>query len=481
MIRCKKCGFINNESAVTCSKCHTFLSGYRTGFKHTRMPVVYDVTQEKPSPPEFLQLSERDQIITHAHNYSVIKKIGTGGFGSVYQVVDQKGIYYALKILSLWEIEPEDHKEIVHRFHREYQAAQIECPYIVNSREKGSIRGNPFYVMDFLSGGDLRDKLFTSLGEPEIKRLALNILLGLKALHQSGVIHRDLKPENVLFDQYGRAILTDFGISGFLHNRHTVVNKKGQVKRVWGTILYMPPEQLNLNQAFHSVGPVTDIFAFGVLMYETWTKGEMPFGSLKDYQKERKAYYQKITRGEWIPIRQVAPHVPSHWEKLIKQCLASDRKNRFQDVDSILSILGATHTTGEVSLLSEDKDPRKLILTIMNGEEIGKQHHLFDLCQRKNRFMLKVGWLDPQNLGINDIEIKETFTKYISRHHATLELVDSKWYIRDGQWMKKENKMGWYPSTNGVFVDSQVVSTTGVPIIPGHIITFGDTTLKVEL
>jgi pSer/pThr/pTyr-binding forkhead associated (FHA) protein len=105
------------------------------------------------------------------------------------------------------------------------------------------------------------------------------------------------------------------------------------------------------------------------------------------------------------------------------------------------------------------------------------------MTTRKGENLLTVGWYDLNNPRVNDIEIVEEFTSYISRFHATLEfsVIGSQWYLRDGQWLKKNGKFDWYKSTNGVLLNSQKVDENGLPLHKGDIITIGDTTLRFEL
>jgi pSer/pThr/pTyr-binding forkhead associated (FHA) protein len=95
--------------------------------------------------------------------------------------------------------------------------------------------------------------------------------------------------------------------------------------------------------------------------------------------------------------------------------------------------------------------------------------------------ILTMGWYDSDDPKKNDIGIAEAGTSYISNFHATIEKISNKkkWFIRDGQWRDKGGKLGWYPSTNGVYVNSLQIGTEGYEFKPGDIITLGDTTLKV--
>ena len=119
----------------------------------------------------------------------------------------------------------------------------------------------------------------------------------------------------------------------------------------------------------------------------------------------------------------------------------------------------------------------------MQGEEHGRKYNLNELCKKKRSELLTAGWYDKDNPHANDIGIIENITKYISRHHATLEFDrDSQtWSIRDGQWLTIDHVSDWFLSTNGVLVNSKKVTEEGHSIVHGDIITLGDTTLRMEL
>ena len=214
-----------------------------------------------------------DRIDNH---YTITKSLGEGAFGMVFKVTDSHNKEYALKVLKLWEVHPEIRQQLADRFEMEYQTGQINSPYLVHSVGHGIVKGNPYILMEFCPKGDLGQASRNTdwnLGGQQI-------LLGLKALHRCGKVHRDLKPENVLIKADGTAALTDFGISGDRNKRMTERNILGKPQQIFGTYAYMPPEQVNPHRDA-TVLPTTDIFSFGVMMYQLIT-GDLPFGPLRD-------------------------------------------------------------------------------------------------------------------------------------------------------------------------------------------------------
>mgnify|MGYP002624090408 CR=1 FL=1 len=120
------------------------------------------------------------------------------------------------------------------------------------------------------------------------------------------------------------------------------------------------------------------------------------------------------------------------------------------------------------------KAPNGYSLRIMQGEEYGQVYYLDNLL--KGRLLLTVGRNDTDT--VNMIPIRETYSRYISRHHCTLEKDDltGNWFIRDGQWTQD----GWKLSLNGTFVNSTEVDKYGIQFKLGDIISIGDVKLRVE-
>jgi serine/threonine protein kinase/ribosome-associated protein YbcJ (S4-like RNA binding protein) len=474
---CSHCGYYNKADAPKCIKCGFDLSRAATVTKN-------EAIADKDIVPEAVDLHKGDEVKGIKNKYHIVNSIDKGGYGLVYLAKDQEDTQYALKVIEMRKVLPNEHQEIRKRFEREFEAGQIHSDYIVNSMDKGSLQGNPFIVMEYCPKGNLRDQMLFEWSDEETHALGLDILRGLNDLHTSGIIHKDLKPENILFTEQNRAQLTDFGIAGFIKRRETQRNLMGYAKNVFGTAIYAPPEQLNPQQAFKIMGPTNDIFAFGVIMYEVFTQGHLPFGSYQEFEKDMPGYYKRIKKGKLTKIHKVRKDVPSDWQTIIHKCLAPKYKDRYQSANDILKVLGqpARETPQYVAkdMLGEWS------LRIMNGEEVGRVYNLSKLVGAKGQDLLTLGWFNAQQPFSNDIGIVESFTKYVSGKHATLERVKQKdgswqWFIRDGQWYEKNGKMGWHLSRNGVLVNSAEVKKSGYKLKPDDIITIGDTTLKVQV
>ena len=407
--------------------------------------------------------------------YSVTRVLGEGSFGKVYSVKDHYENQYALKLLKLWEVPPEIRESLIARFDMEFETARIDSDYLVHSISHGFLEGNPYIVMEFCPGGDLLN-LYAE-GSVDNTKVAKHVLMGLKALHNKGKVHRDLKPENVLIKSNGDFALTDFGISGDRNKRMTERNIVGKPKQIFGTYAYMPPEQLNPRKDA-TVLPTTDIFSFGVMMFQLLT-GELPFGLL-DSERDLVPYLKHGKRGEWNRNLLNSTKKGKEWYDLIEGCLIPDFHNRLQTTDAVLQLVPHEQriSVKDVKIDFQTKITNGVLLRVMQGEEHGRVYKLDDLL-RGECSILSMGRKDE---GVyNDIAITEEDSSYISRKHCTLELdyEIGSWIIRDGQWDRNYTG-GWKRSTNGTYVNSKEVNVNGMVFSPGDIISIGDTKLRVE-
>ena len=409
--------------------------------------------------------------------FTIIDKLGEGTFGNVYKAIDKNGNCFALKLLKLWSIVKEDEqKSLLGRFNMEFETGRIDSKYLVHSISYGMLKGNPYIIMDYCPNGDLKKLVGKKLPEKQIDNIAYNILKGLNDLHINGKVHRDLKPENVLFDDNNQAKLTDFGISGDKNKRMTKVDIFGNFKEIFGTYAYMPKEQMNPKKDV-TVLPTTDIFSFGVVMYELFTS-TYPFGTITD-NNELAEYNRRKCKGLWDSKLLARKKVGSKWMDIIEKTLNPDYTKRFQSTLEIIQLLGYKPESAE-NLNEPSSDYNfytdSIGLKVMQGEEFGKVYNLSELLQGANNGLIRIG-RQCQDVD-NQISIYESMSTYISRRHATIEknFSQGKWYIRDGQWLKNS---GWIRSTNGTYINSVEVPESGMELVPDNIISIGDVTLKV--
>ena len=402
------------------------------------------------------------QIIDN--RYKIIQKLGEGAFGMVFRVSDVSGQTFALKILKLWEVSPDIRKHLIDRFDMEFQTGQIDSPYLVSSIAHGFVSGNPYILMEFCPNGDL-----TRLpSDTDWNYIGQQILLGLKALHQCGKVHRDLKPENVLVRQDGSVALTDFGISGDRNKRMTERNVFGKPQQIFGTYAYMPPEQVNPHRDA-TVLPTTDIFSFGVMMYQLLT-GNLPYGPLTN-DNELVRYQKAGKEGKWdrAPLSRSA--YGTMYMPVIEGCLQPDFHKRLQSADDVLALMPAIHRSlphpSESLLPVEPVFIQGYLLRVMHGDEYGKTYPLNDSVITIGRNDYGVG---------NTISIREDKSCYISRRHCTIHRIDE---ARKTVWQIFDGQQGTH-STNGTYVNSVEVGQYGFYLQHGDIISIGDTKLRFE-
>lgn len=417
--------------------------------------------------PTRVELNRGDKL----GDYTIEKTLGSGTFGVVYKAFCN-GQPYAIKLLKLWETVYEEKKnELGERFLREYKVGKMQSKYLVHSHTYGEIEGNPFFVMDFCPGGDLRSYI-GSLKEDDMYMCGLDILNGLKVLHDEGIIHRDLKPENVMFSQHGRALLSDFGVSAFVNHtikRMTRPNLFGNVRETFGTYAYIPPEQLIDAKKFKTTTPATDLWSFGVMIFELYNKGEYPWGPLET-ESDLADFIRNARTGK-LAKPELLDKLPTPWPEVVRACLQPDISKRAGRVEDILRLLDkGSHFKSHASI----DENSSLMIKILQGYEPGKVYML-----NRNEGLIKKNHFSIGRSESNDVMIMDFPTVYISRNHATIEAIDALdgWYIRDGQWSDRERR--WIPSTNGTFVNSDQVSKDGHKLRLGDIITIGDTTFKI--
>jgi predicted ATPase len=201
-----------------------------------------------------------------ANRYRIDSEIGKGGMGTVYKGLDtQTGQVVAIKHLM-----PQvANRDLIERFKREGEALrELNHPNIVMMLDAIAENGDYYLIIEYLSGGDLNDLIQeTKLPIKQVLQIAIDISDALTRAHRLNIIHRDLKPANILLADDGTPRLTDFGIAH--------IGTKERVTKtdmIVGTVDYLAPEVLN----GESNDPRSDIWAFGVMLYEMLT-GVRPF------------------------------------------------------------------------------------------------------------------------------------------------------------------------------------------------------------
>ena len=257
-------------------------------------------------------------------SYEIISPLGAGGMGEVYRARDTKlNRDVALKFLP--EVLACDRDRMA-RFHREAQVlASLNHPNILTVHDAGEFEGRQYLVTEFVDGGTLKT---WAKQEKRTWRQTAELLTGvadgLATAHAAGILHRDIKPANILVAKNGYAKLADFGLAKLQEQSdhdatRTLSEGRSNPGMLVGTIPYMSPEQA-------SGGPVdsrSDIFSFGVVLYETLS-GERPFTGGTNLE-----VLQNVIRATPRPLPET---VPVELRSIVEKALESDPADRYQSM-----------------------------------------------------------------------------------------------------------------------------------------------------
>ena len=198
--------------------------------------------------------------------FMLVERMGSGGMGAVYRGLDLAlNRFVAIKVMKA--ALGEDAK-LIQSFIREAQsAAALNHRNIVQIYSCGQEQGQPYIVMELVTGGKMNHLFSTSkpMDEVALLKISLDVAEGLKAAHEVGLVHGDIKPENVLIDQNGTGKIVDFGLAQF-------VNAQKNRGEIWGTPYYISPERARGNNADHR----SDLYSLGASMFHALT-GQPPF------------------------------------------------------------------------------------------------------------------------------------------------------------------------------------------------------------
>lgn len=253
---------------------------------------------------------------TLAGRYEIREAIGEGNFSVTYRATDKVlGRDVAVKILREQYVQ---HSGFTSRFENEARAAAlISHPNVIQVFDYGREDDIAFIVMQYVPGASLKDYIrdHAPLSVDESVEFTRQILDGLAAIHEAGIIHRDIKPQNVLMSNQRLLKLTDFGIAR-LESAAAGLTESGTAL---GTAAYMAPEQAS----GQTLGRETDLYAVGVIMYEM-TTGRLPFPGDNPVQ----VMYRHVN-DQPPPPRTINPSIPVTVEAFILRAMAKEPGRRY--------------------------------------------------------------------------------------------------------------------------------------------------------
>jgi serine/threonine protein kinase len=258
--------------------------------------------------------------------YEIKTEIGRGGMATVYRAYDPRfDREVAIKVLpsELLHVDPEFRL----RFEREIKIiARLEHSSIVPVYDVGQSDSQPYFVMRYMGGGSLSDRISAGVMDvEEAARILSTIALGLDEAHSKGIVHRDIKPSNILFDTGNNPYLSDFGIAKLSQTQTTDMTGSGMI----GTPAYMAPEQAQGDE----IDGRADLYSLGIVLFEMLT-GKQPYEANTPLGIALKHINDPVPR-----ILTANPNLPAGMEALIQKAMAKNKNDRYPTADDMTRAL----------------------------------------------------------------------------------------------------------------------------------------------
>jgi serine/threonine protein kinase len=309
---------------------------------------------------------------TKIGKYDVEERVGEGAMGVVYRALDpvlKRRV--AIKVMGEAFAQNDDLRE---RFLREAQAAgSLQHPNVITIYDFGEVNGHLYIAMEFVEGQDVAELLSHQVPLSLVAKLdiAIGVLQGLAFAHKRGIIHRDIKPANIRVDADGNARIMDFGVAHFASSNMT------RTGVMIGTPSYMAPEQITSG----SVGPHSDIFSVGAVIYELVT-GTSPFGG-----GSLKAVMYRVLSEKPASPGTLVPGLPPKLSEIVLRALAKEPSQRYASALDMANDLLAVRA----SLDERSSSPGTLSLRATIESALDERRTSAFKAVRRRRFALASG------------------------------------------------------------------------------------------
>lgn len=306
-----------------------------------KLPTVHDLASDCPSAN-----------VRRVRDYKLVKKIGEGGMGTVYQAVHlHLGKVVALKIL------PEDKLHspaAVSRFQQEMRAVgKLSHPNVVSASDAGTEDGRQFLVMELVEGADLA-RIMKKHGVIDIAdacEIVRQAALGLEHAHQNGLVHRDVKPSNIMLSLHGEVKLLDLGLAGLNFENpttdETVANDRlTTVGQIIGTLDYMAPEHASASAV---IDHKADLYALGSTLFALVT-GAIPCGNRGESTIRR---IESLLNDAPRKLIDLAPDAPPGLSEFIERLLSKSPDDRPQTAGEVAQQLEKFAAAADLTALAD--------------------------------------------------------------------------------------------------------------------------------